>query len=88
MSANDSPTEPPVDRAAQRRAANRFDIRRIVGGLLVLYGIVLVVVGFAGDHHVKTRAAGVNINLWAGIGMLVIGGLMLLWAFTRPTEPD
>jgi hypothetical protein len=26
----------------------------------------------------------VHINLWACIGMLVIGLLFLLWAFTRP----
>ncbi len=30
------------------------------------------------------KAAGVNINLWAGLGMLVFGLLMLLWALTRP----
>ena len=33
---------------------------------------------------VITNAAGVNINLWAGFGMLLFGVLMLLWAFTRP----
>ena len=25
-----------------------------------------------------------NINLYAGIGMLIVGLLFLLWAFTRP----
>ncbi|MCW2951916.1 MAG: hypothetical protein JWQ48_1086 [Conexibacter sp.] len=88
MSSSDAPP-PPVDRATQRRAANRFDIRRLIGGLLTLYGIVLVVVGIVGSHHVKTKAAGININLWAGLGMIVVGALLLFWAFTRPTEvPD
>jgi hypothetical protein len=26
----------------------------------------------------------VHINLWAGLGMLVLGILFLIWAFTRP----
>ena len=30
------------------------------------------------------KAAGVNINLWAGLGMLVFGLLMITWALTRP----
>ena len=34
-----------------------------------------------------------NINLWAGLGMLVFGLLMIVWALTRPlgeelTEPS
>ena len=34
-----------ADEEAAARVANRFDIRRIIGGLFVLYGIVLVLVG-------------------------------------------
>ncbi len=83
MSSSDAP---PIDREAQRRAANRFDIRRLIGGLLTLYGIVLIITGIVGDHHVKTKAAGINIDLWGGIGMLIVGLLMLFWAFSRPTE--
>jgi hypothetical protein len=66
------------------RAANLFDLRRIIGGLFVLYGIVLTIVGLTDSDAEIRKAAGVHINLWAGIGMLVLGGLFLLWAFTRP----
>ena len=72
-------------RAAQ--IANRFDIRRIIGGLFVLYGVILAVVGLFGSDEVKNKAAGVNVNLWTGLAMLVVGGLMIFWALARPVAP-
>src|SRR5947209_7646377 len=70
------------------RAANRFDIRRIIGALFVLYGVMLIVVGIVGDAHVKNKADGININLYAGIGMLIFGVLMVFWGVTRPVQPE
>jgi hypothetical protein len=67
--------------------ANRFDIRRIIGGLFVLYGVILTVVGIVGSDEVKNKAAGVNVNLWTGLAMLVVGGLMIFWALARPVMP-
>ncbi|HWF73851.1 MAG TPA: hypothetical protein VG186_10935 [Solirubrobacteraceae bacterium] len=70
------------------RAANRFDIRRIIGALFVLYGIVITIAGITGSHAVKTKAAGINIDLWGGIAMIVFGVLMLAWALLRPTVSE
>jgi hypothetical protein len=67
-----------------RRAANLFDLRRIIGGVFVLYGLVLTILGLFDTQEEIDRAAGVNINLYAGLGMLVFGLLMFTWAFTRP----
>jgi hypothetical protein len=77
-----------VDEAAAARAANRFDIRRIVGGLFGLYGIVLVLLGLFGVHHLKVKASGINVNLWTGLGMLVVAALMIGWALIRPVHPE
>jgi hypothetical protein len=66
------------------RAATLFDVRRIIGGLLILYGVVLVIVGLGDSEAEIQKAQGVHINLWAGIGMLVVGGLFVLWALWRP----
>lgn len=67
-----------------RRAANLFDLRRIIGGLFVVYGLVLAALGLFDSQEEIDKAAGVNINLWAGVGMLVFGILMIIWALTRP----
>jgi hypothetical protein len=76
------------EEAAAARAANRFDIRRLIGGLFILYGIVLTIAGIVGSSTVKHKAAGINIDLWSGIGMLIFGALMIFWALTRPTVPE
>jgi hypothetical protein len=76
-------TERPVE-DTEERAANLFDLRRIIGGVFVLYGLVLTIMGlFASDADID-KAAGININLWGGLAMIVFGGLFLLWAFARP----
>ena len=84
--------EPPVlsdeEEAQAARTANRFDIRRIIGGLFVLYGIILTITGIVGSEHVKNKAAGVNIDLWTGLGMLLFGVVMIVWALARPVAPE
>ena len=76
------------DEAKAARAANLFDIRRIIGGLFVLYSLILVVTGIVGSHGVKNKAAGINIDLYTGIAMLVVGILMIVWALARPVQPE
>lgn len=76
------------EEARAARLANRFDIRRLIGGVFLLYGIVLLILGIFGSSHVKNKAAGININLWTGIGMLVFAAVMIAWALLRPVEPE
>jgi hypothetical protein len=86
-----APTDAPLSDEEEERAArlaNRFDIRRLIGAVFALYGIILVVMGIAGSHHVKTKAAGINIDLWTGLGMLAFGALMMFWALARPVRPE
>ena len=73
-----------ADESRSTRAATLFDVRRIIGGLLGLYGVLLVILGiFDSDAEIE-KAQGVHINLWAGIGMLVVAGLFWAWALWRP----
>jgi hypothetical protein len=76
------------DEAEAARAANRFDIRRLVGGLFCLYSLILIALGIFGSHHIKNKAAGINIDLYTGLAMLVFGGLMIFWALARPVAPE
>ena len=88
--ANEPPTpaDAEVDEATAAKAANRFDIRRIIGFLFLIYGAILTVVGIVGSDEVKNKAAGINVNLWTGLAMLVVGALMVALALTRPVVPD
>ena len=61
-----------------------LDIRRIIAGLLGVYGVILLVAGIVGSSAQKNKAAGVNINLWAGIVLLLMATFFLVWALTRP----
>ncbi|MFV0135389.1 hypothetical protein ACLGIH_19585 [Streptomyces sp. HMX87] len=68
-------------------AAKLFDIRRIIGGLFVIYGVIVTIAGFTASDADIAKAEGVNINLWTGLGMLLLGLLFLLWLKLRPTAP-
>ena len=59
-------------------------MRRFIGALFVLYGLILFVLGVGASDADVEKAAGVNINLWTGLAMLVVGAIFLAWAFTRP----
>ena len=68
-------------------AARIFDLRRIIGALFVLYGVMLTIVGITDEQAAIDKAQGVNINLWTGIGMLILGVFFLVWLKLRPTPP-
>jgi hypothetical protein len=83
-------TEPEETTAADRgpreapSAASRlFDLRTIIAVLLGGYGIVLTIMGaFFVDEAQLAKAAGIDINLWAGIVMLAVAALFVLWERT------
>ncbi|MER5217237.1 hypothetical protein ABT063_43625 [Streptomyces sp. NPDC002838] len=68
-------------------AARLFDIRRIIGGLFVLYGVIVTIAGFTASDADIDKAEGVNINLWTGLGMLLLGVFFLAWLKLRPVAP-
>jgi hypothetical protein len=70
----------------QSAAAKLFDLRVLIGGLFVLYGIMLTVAGFFTSPANLAKASNININLWMGIGMLVLGVFFLLWWRLRPLQ--
>jgi hypothetical protein len=81
--------EADTKRGPSKRAAHLLDIRRIIGGLLLLYGVILTIAGIFSSHADKTKAAGWNVNLGTGIGLLIVGGLFIFWSMTRPfVDPE
>jgi hypothetical protein len=67
-------------------AARLFDVRRVIGGLFVVYGVVVALLGLFDSDAEIAKAQGVRINLWMGLAMLALGLLMLLWLRLNPTQ--
>ncbi|HEY0935501.1 MAG TPA: hypothetical protein VGD91_17365 [Trebonia sp.] len=74
--------------APQSAAARLFDLRSLIGGLFVLYGIMLTVAGFFTSSKNLAKASNININLWMGIGMLVVGVFFVLWWRLSPLRHE
>jgi hypothetical protein len=68
--------------------ASLFDLRMVIGGLLTLYGVILTVMGLFASDDAKAKAAGININLWAGLVILAGGAVFLAWARLRPLRAE
>lgn len=84
-------TEHPTGEPAEEprsAAARLFDIRALIGGLFVVYGVLLTVDGFFTSDANRAKAAGININLWLGLGMLALGVLFLFWFRMRPLRHE
>jgi drug/metabolite transporter (DMT)-like permease len=73
--------------AESRKTAGFFDIRNIIGALMAAYGVILILMGAFGDEE-GNKTGDVNANLWAGIGLLVVGMIFLVWAQVRPVVVD
>ena len=68
----------------KRKVARLFDVRLVIGGLFTVYGVIVTLIGLFDSHAEIQKAQGVRINLWMGLGMLVLGLLMLLWLKLNP----
>jgi len=70
--------------SAPKKKAGAFDIRVVIATLIAIYGVVLTILGIIADPQEVDKAAGININLWGGLAMLVFAALFVIWARVRP----
>ena len=80
--------DPEIERTEEARssAASLFDLRRIIGGLFTLYGVLVLGAGLFDGSNAKEKASGLDINIWTGVGMLLLGAGMLAWMVLRPVD--
>jgi hypothetical protein len=77
-----------------KHTAGAFDIRNIIGALLGIYGAILLVMGLFGSADPASPDApsgggDVNANLWAGLALLLVAAIFLIWSRVRPiVVPD
>lgn len=63
--------------------AGAFDIRNVIGALIGIYGVILTAMGLLGDTE-PDKTGDVNANLYAGLAMLLVGVVFVVWARLRP----
>ncbi len=85
-------TSAPQDDASEPTTTQKvgaFDIRNFIGALIGLYGIILLILGLVAFNDMESaRTGGINANLWAGIGMIVVAVIFLLWARLEPLKVE
>nr|WP_193106639.1 hypothetical protein [Brachybacterium sp. FME24] len=60
-------------------------MRNFIGTLLGLFGVLLTLMGlFAFDDAAAAKTGGPNANLWAGLAMVVVALLFVLWTKLDP----
>lgn len=68
-------------------AARLFDVRRIIGGLFVVYGVIVTIAGISPSDADLAKAQDIRINLWTGLAMLALGIFFLVWLKLSPSIP-
>ncbi|HEY9290328.1 MAG TPA: hypothetical protein VIP98_03515 [Microlunatus sp.] len=70
------------------RSTRRFDLRRILGALFIVYGVIVTVVGIVNRDTDPEMTGGIQINIWVGLAMLVGGVLFLVWDRLSPVPAE
>lgn len=70
------------------RHTRRTDLRRIIGALFLVYGVLVLIMGVADPAADVAKTGGLHINLWSGAGMLVAAGLFFLWDRLSPVPAE
>ena len=74
--------------ADRKRLDVLFDLRAIIALLFGVYGLICLVWGLAFNGPTdRARSGNINVNLWAGIGMLVFAAGFAAWTLVRPLVP-
>jgi len=80
-----SPEEVPGVSSASLMA-KLFDIRSFCGGLFLIFGVIVTIVGLGASDADIAKASGINLSLWIGLIMLVMGAIFIGWLLARPPE--
>jgi hypothetical protein len=80
----------PTEEERRRLVAStrRFDLRRILGALFLLYGVLVTVVGLVQGAADLQKTGGIAINLWTGVGMLLVGIAFFVWDRLSPVPEE
>ena len=66
-----------------------LDLRAWVAAMFFTFGAMLAVYGvFFADDEDLAKAAGTNLDLWTGVGMIAFAFFFAVWLLVRPLESE
>ena len=69
------------------KSAGLFDIRTFIAALLGFDGVVILLMGLFGDQSTTVNESPpININLWAGLGLVLAAVVFETWKRLRPVK--
>ena len=75
------------EEARNWRLAKLFDLRSFIGALFVIFGVLVTIPGLTASQATINKEAGINLGLWVGLIMLVMGVFFLAWVLLKPPAP-
>jgi len=75
------------EEARNWRLAKMFDLRTFIGVLFVIFGVLVIIPGIIANPADIEKAAGINLALWVGGFMLLLGVIFLAWVLASPPPP-
>lgn len=69
------------------RQARLLDLRLYIAALFAIFGVIVTIAGVFASSADIAKAAGININLWGGMGMIGVSAVFFVWAMARPPIP-
>lgn len=77
----------PAHRHPRMSAETWLDLRSWAAAMFAVFGAMLTVYGaFFVTEADLAKAAGINLDLWTGLGMLFAALCFFLWLMARPPE--
>ena len=78
-----------AQRHSRLSAETWLDLRSWAAAMFGVFGLMLTVYGacFVTEADLA-KAAGINLDLWTGLGMLAVAAGFLAWLMARPPEVE
>ncbi len=78
-------TPPPADQTPPKHA-KLLDLRFVIAVMFAIFGVLVTFSGFTASNEEIEQAAGINISLWTGAGLLLLSGGFALWVILVPAD--
>src|SRR3954451_7426736 len=88
MTSPSDPSDTHVPDPQALRLAKLFDLRTFLGALFLIFCVVVAIEGLRASPAEIAKAAGINISLWTGVCMVVIGLIFIVWMLVKPPSLD